>query len=266
LVLSSRADDWAPNLTVTGTWNSNATNANRGSDQIDTLILKGDVLASQRYGVGRDDSLHLGLHGGGEWFPRYNGLTTGNIGARGEWRHKFGMGPLVPVFSAELAADAVAAKETGRRGTAVGATLAVRKRFNDLYRGTISYEASRQDARYAVYDRTGHEGTIELDRELNERTRLTLTGRYRKGDVVSYATPPRPDLVSIAPNRLNVDSFGRPMVVYSVDASTWSGRVALTRALDENAAVIAAYEFRDTQRSPLRYANHLVSIALVHQF
>jgi hypothetical protein len=264
--LVARADNWAPNLTVTGGWDSNATNANRPSDQIDTLQLKADILASQRFGSGRDDSFHLSLHGGGEWFPRYNGLTSGAIGARAEWRHKFGLGPLAPSFSAEVAGDYIAAKETGRRGASTSLTVSARKRFNDVTRGTVSYELARKDARYSVYDRLGREIALELDRDLTEMTRLTFTARYRNGDVVSYATPPRPDLVPIAPDRLAVDSFNRPMIAYSIDANTWSGRVALVRALDERSAVIVGYEYRDTKRSPLRYVNHLVSVALVHQF
>jgi hypothetical protein len=266
VTLTVRADNWAPNLTLTGTWDSNVTNANRSSDQIDTLLLKADALASRRFGVSRDDAVNLSFHGGADWFPRYNGLTAGALGLRGEWQHKFGLGPLAPTFSAEVAGDYIAAKETGRRGAATGLTFSLRKRFNDLTRVTVAYELARKDARYSVYDRLGREGSLELDRDLNETTRLTVGVRYRRGDVVSYATPPRPDLVSIAPDRLTVDTFGRSMVAYSIDARTWTGRAALTRALDENSAIVIGYEYRDTDHSPLRYVNHLVSVALVHQF
>lgn len=261
-----RAENWSPNLTLIGQWDSNASNANRASDQIDTLQLKADALASHHYGLGRDDAMHVSFHGAAEWFPRYRSLTTGAIGARAEWRHKFGLGPLAPVFSVELAGDFIAAQETGRRGTGTGVVFALRKRLTPVSRLTVGYELARQDARYAVYDRAGGEGSIDLDRDFGDTTRLTVGVRYRRGDVLSHATPPRPDLVSIAPNRLAVDSFDRPMVAYSIDARTWSGRIALTRALDESSAIVAAYDYRDTQGDPLRYVNHLVSVALVHQF
>src|SRR5258706_14108449 len=90
LSVSVRADDWAPNLTASAIWHSNATQANRSADQLDSLEIKGDILASQRYPFGRDDSLHLSGHFAGDWWPRYNGLLGGAAGGRGEWRHKFG--------------------------------------------------------------------------------------------------------------------------------------------------------------------------------
>lgn len=263
---SARADDWAPNLTLAGVWDSNVTNAELESDQIDSLQFKADLLASKRYGLAANDSLHLSGHAGGEWWPRYDGLLNGAVGGRIEWRHKFGLGALAPVFAAELAADGVQAREDGRSGSTTALTLSLRKRFSDTLRLTLWHEIARKDARFAVFDRQGNETTLELDRDFNEVTRLTLGVRHRNGDILSYATPPRPDLVDLAPNRLAVDTFDRPMTAYSIDARTWSARGAVTRALDDSSAIIAAYEYRQTKRGTLSYGNHLVSIALVHQF
>lgn len=266
LLPASRADNWAPNLTLTGLWNSNATNAQLDSDQIDTLQFKADMLASKRYGLAANDSLHLSGHAGGEWFPRYSDLLHGALGARIEWRHKFGLGALAPIFSAELAVDGIAAAENGRNGATTALTLAFRKRFTDTLRLSLWHEIARQDARFTVFDREGNETTLELDRDFSDVTRLTLAVRYRNGDVLAYATPPRPDLAVLAPNRMPLDTFDRPMVAYSIDARTWSARAAVTRALDESSAIVAGYEYRQTERSSFRYVNHLVSIALVHQF
>ena len=261
-----RADDWAPNLTLTGAWHSNASNANRADDRIDALQTEADILASQRYSFGHNDSIHPTLHVGGEWWPRYHGLNRAALGGRVEWRHKFGLGKEAPIFSIEAGLDGVIADETGRRGTRTAVTAALRKRFNDAWRGTISHEFSRHDARFAVFDRVGNETTLELARELTDVARLTFSLRYRDGDVLSYGTPPRPDLVALAADRMPVETFGRPMVAYSIDARTIAGRVAAIRALDESSALVLAYEYRTTEKSPLRYVNHLVSLGLVHQF
>jgi hypothetical protein len=56
------------------------------------------------------------------------------------------------------------------------------------------------------------------------------------------------------------------MTAYRIDATTWSGRAALVRALDDSSAIIVSYEYRNTIRGPLRFPNHLLSVALVHQF
>jgi hypothetical protein len=263
---SARADEWAPNLTATAVWNTDVTNANRPSDRIGALGLGGDIVASDRFGLGRDDSLHPGFHFAGEWWPRFNGLMTDAGGVQLEWRHKFGLGALAPVFSLDGGVDLVGAKETGRRGTATHVGAALRKRFNDHWRATLSHEYTAHDARYAVFDRRAHETALELGRDFTDVTRLTLRASYRDGDIVSYATPPRPDLAALAPIRLNVETFGSPMVAYSVNARSLALKGAFIRALDESSAVIAAYEWRDTERGALRYVNHLVSLALVHQF
>jgi hypothetical protein len=263
---NARADDWEPNLTTAALWHSNATNADTTTDQIDSLQLQADLLASQRYAYSRDDSVHLAGHIAAEWWPRYNGLMTGAVGARAEWRHKFGISALAPTFSIGGAADAIAAKETGRRGVSTGVTVALRKRFNDLTRGTFSHEVGWMDARYGAFDRAASETTLEVDRDLTELTRLTFTVRFRDGDVVSYGSAGRAELEALAPQRVDVETFGRPMVAYRIDARSWSARVAFIRALDQDSAVIAAYEWRETERSTLSFVNNVVSVALVHQF
>lgn len=260
------ADDWAPNLTVIGAWNSNATNANAAGDRLGAFLTNADLVAGTRYGLGRDDAVHLTLHGNVEWWPRFRPLLTAAGGVRLEWRHKFGLGAMAPVFSAEGSVDGVTSREDGRGGTSSGVLLSFRKRFNDLWRGTLSQEFARHDARFAVYDRVGCETALELDRDLSEVARLSFRVSYRDGDVLSYGTPPRPDLVPLAPNRRPVTTFGSPMVAYSIDARTVGLRGSLTRAIDEDSAVIFSYEWRETSRSPLRYLNQIISAAVVHQY
>ncbi len=262
----AHADEWSPNLTVTTTWQNNASNANASADRIDGLQTEADLVASERYAFGLGDSVHPALHVGVEWWPRFDGLTRAAFGGRVEWRHKFGLGPLAPVFSVEVAADGIFAHETGRRGTRTGLTVAWRKRFNDAWRASVSHEYAQHDARFAVFDRRSHETAVELARDVTDVARFTFTLRHRAGDVLSYGTPPRPDLVALAPNRRPVETFGRPMVAYSIDARTLGARVAAIRALDESSALILGYEYRQTEHRALRYVNHLVSLSLVHQF
>ena len=260
------ADHWAPNLTAAATWDSNASNANLSTDQIDSLRLSADVLASGQYPLGRDDTAHVTARVGGEWWPRYDALASALAGGRLEWRHTFGPGPLAPTLSLQGAAEAVTSRETGRRGVGYGFTVSGRKRFNDFTRGTIAHEVSWLDAEAGVYDRGASETSVELERDLGALTRLTLTARFRDGDIVSYAAAPRPDLAAIAPQQLDTDTFERPMTAHRIDARTWSARGAFIRALDDSSAVVVSYEFRATKRAPLSFANHLFSVALVHQF
>jgi len=263
---AARADDWSPNLTLASTWNTNATNADASVDKIAALQTTADVVANKHYPIGTRDSLQPGLHASAEWWPRYAKLATGAFGARAEWQHKFGVGALAPVASVGLAGDLVTARENGRRGTAYGATLALRKKFNDTTRLTLSEELSRLDARAAVYDRSAALTTLELARDLDDVVRLTLAAFFRDGTINSYATPPRPDIVALAPHRLPADTFRHPLTVYSLNAHTAGAKAGLIRAIDDTTALILGYEYRRTERAPLRYVNHLVSLAFVRQF
>jgi hypothetical protein len=261
-----RADDWAPNLTATATWHSNATLADRSSDQLESLQLNADILAGQRYPFGRDDALILTGHLAGDWWPRYSDLTRGAAGGRAEWRHQFGSDPRAPIVGLEGAADFVETKESARRGVGTSVTARVSKRFNDVTRATLRHEVAWFDARVGTFDSAASETSLELDRDLTSTTRLTFAARFRDGDIVTYASGVRPDLEDRAPNRIELNTFDRLMTAYRIDAATWSGRAALVRALDDSSAVVISYEYRSTTRGPLRFPDHLLSVALVHQF
>jgi len=258
---------WAPSLTTTVTWDSNATNANRDSDVIGALRLRGELEAfSRRISLGHDDTLLFSAGVSAEAWPRFDGLDRAAFGPRLAWRHKFGLGALAPVFSIELTADGVAARESDRSGYAASARLAWRQRFDEGTQLAVSYEQARQDARAAVFDRTGGEAAVEVTRELNEAWQVSLAARWREGDVLSYATPPRPDLVALARVRTTVNTFGTPRVAYSLTARSLGGSVAFTRTLGEHTALTLGYDGRSTERGPLRYVNHLVSAGLARQF
>ena len=257
---------WAPNLTTTATWDSNASNASRSADIVGALELRVDTDTAQRVSLGGDDALLAGAHLAAEAWPRFDGLDHAALGPRLTWQHKFGLGALAPIFNVELAGDAVTARESGRAGLAGGVTLAWRKRLDDATRLALTHERTRHDARAAVFDRTGAETALELARDLDEHWSFTVAARWREGDVLSYATPPRPDLVPFAKVRVPVTTFDRPFVAYSLDARTLTAALALTRTLDVATSLTFGYERRDTERGPLRYVNHLVSATLVRQF
>lgn len=268
LVITSalRADDWAPNITTTAGWNGNTTNADRAADRIGALHLGLELLSTHRYEAGRDDSFQITGHLGGDWWTRFRGLGTVATGARADWRHKFGVNAVAPILVVEAYVDAIAAKESGRRGMVSGVALSVRKRFNDLTRGSVAHEYSVLNASHGVFDRTANETTLEVDRDLTDVSRLLFTARFRRGDVVSYTSSPRADLATLARRQTDLDTFGQTMTAYRIDATTWSARVAFLRALSLQTAWVLAYEWRQTERGPLRFTNHVTSTAWVHQF
>jgi hypothetical protein len=260
------AADWAPNITTTATWNSNATNAGRSSDVIGALSLRAEGVSSARFALGTDDALFAGLALRAEAWPRFDGLDRAAIGPRLAWQHKFGLGALAPIFSAEFAGDAIGARETARSARGSSVSFALRKRFDAATRVALIHERAREDAREFVFDRTGAETSLELMRDLDEHWSLAFSARWREGDVLSYATPPRPDLVALAHTRVPNTTFDRAFVAYSLEARSLAGDLALARTLSKSTSLTFRYEWRETERSPLRYVNHLVSVALARQF
>jgi hypothetical protein len=263
---SLRADEWAPNLTLSTSWQDNVTNTNRSGDRIGALQTQAEALASQRYELNRDDSARVGFQASAEWWPRFNALNTGALGLRAEWRHTFGPGALAPVMAVALAGDYLAAGETGRRGTTTLVGVSLRKRFDNHWRATLTQEFSNHNARDAVYDRNRGETTLELGYDYSEFVRFTVTGFWRSGALVSYATLARPELTVSSANQLTVDTFGERRIAYSVDARTFGGKVGAIRALDESSALLLGYEYRYNEASRLRCVNQVASLALVHQF
>ena len=258
---------WAPIFTMTAGWNSNVTNSDRSADVIGALQCRAQIGADAwRISPGHDDTLLIGVAGQVEIFPRFDGLDQWTAGPRLAWRHKFGLGAFVPVLSFELDADGIAARDDGRSGYAGRARLVWRQRCDEATQLSLSYERTREDTKETVWARTGGEAAVNFTRELDEHWRLVLAARWREGDVISYATPPRPDLVALARVRSMEETFGAPRVAYSITGRTLGGAVNLVRQLDERSSLALGYEDRTTTHSPLRYVNHLVSTAFTRQF
>ena len=94
----------------------------------------------------------------------------------------------------------------------------------------------------------------------------SLDYSVRYGDVVSYATPPRPDLAAIAEVKEPTDVFGAERMVYRFDAWTHSVRAGIEQDLTTWMKLRLAYRFEFTQRGSLNYANQIGEIGLRFKF
>ena len=99
---SARAQSWSPTVSAGATWESNATNANRGSDIVGALQFHTEFAATRRYPLGGTSALNVGGQIIVEAWPRFEGLDRGAAGIQGAWIHKFGLGPLAPTLALEL--------------------------------------------------------------------------------------------------------------------------------------------------------------------
>lgn len=260
------AADWAPQITAAASWNDNVTNANRASDRIGALNFSGAFELGQRLGLTRDLALLYGAQVDAEGWPRFDGLDRIAVGPTVALRYKNRLGPLAPTLTLRTTGTLSAACESGRAGPEGNLSLIYTVGFTDTTRLTAGVTATRLDARDPVFTRDGLEGFVELAHDLDANWRLLLSARWRDGDVLSYATPPRADLLNLARVRVNNSTFGRPMVAYSLEAHTAGGALALARALDAMTSLQLGVEWRETIRDPLLYVNRLVSLSVTRQF
>jgi hypothetical protein len=259
--------DWAPNLTTRAAWLGNIDNGEAVWDRIGALQLDADVLATGKYDLSRVDAVHLTVDFGGNWVPRFNNAGRAYAGGRADWQHTFGHDEFAPIFTIEGGGDYVWAYENGRRGFAGELTLKMTKRFARVWRAGLSERFDELDAHHHVYDSRSNETTVQLGRDFNnDATRLTFTARYRDGDVLTYAQYHRPDLEAIAREFEAVNTFKMPMRVYSAQAKTVAGRIALMHATAEDAAIVLAYEYAQTKGTGVKFANQIVSLSFVHQY
>jgi hypothetical protein len=262
----ARGAGWTTTADARATWNDNITNANRSVDRIAALGTSVEAATSSRIGIARNDALIVGGRVASDWIPRFDDLRQHALGGHVEWQHKFGLGPLAPTLGVELAVDAILAPDRDREGTSSAGRVTLRKRFDDVWRATFTQDFGRHDARSPVFDRQSRETSIAVNRPVGEVWFLTLRMSYRDGDVVSYGTPPRPDLVPLAPNRVPTTTFGRTMVAYSIDASSIMGDVALARSIGTASSLTLSYGHRKTYRQPLVYSNNVIAVGFGHRF
>jgi len=98
--------------------------------------------------------------------------------------------------------------------------------------------------------------------DLKERTRLTADYELRSGEVVSYAVPPRPDIVALANDRRIVGTFGEPYVAYNFDAITNSLSFGVSQGLTQWVSINARYEWHYTTRSNISYMNNILRLSI----
>jgi hypothetical protein len=164
--------------------------------------------------------------------------------------------------------DLVAARETGRAGRGGLLVLTARQRLSQAWRVRAKHEEARYDGRAHAFDRTGRESTVGFEFEAAPGWRLSASGAHRHGGVLSYATPPRPDLLREGKALTTVTTFDRsvPMVAYSFIARTASWRVESTHSLGPTQTLSLAAEYRDTSRGSVRYLNRLVTLGVSQRF
>jgi hypothetical protein len=174
----------------------------------------------------------------------------------------------VPVLTARGEGAAVLARESPRSGYGGRLAAQVQQRLGSDWQLFAGVEWENYRARGPAFNRTGREFFFAVEYQVRPDWWLTAEGRSRHGTVVSYTTPPRPDLIKAGKVLTLLDTFERssPLLAYYFPAETLSGSLALTRVLDPRTALVLQFEYRDTTHNALRYLNSRSTVGLTRRF
>ncbi|MDP1580132.1 MAG: hypothetical protein Q8M02_07630 [Candidatus Didemnitutus sp.] len=260
--------DWTWRGRTQASWQDNVTNADRPSDRLSSWQWETDVVAAQRHHFRGNQSLATELHATLSLWPEFNGLDRLATGATIAWSHKLGLGPDAWVIRAAASGEWVHAREATRSGLGGRSGFELQRHWGATAHFTLGGEVVRFNARGRAFDHTGREvyGRVRLQHGAYWHSLIEL--RYRHGDVVSYTTPPRPDLVQAGKSLTLVDTFRRdvPLLAYYFPANTPSAAWTLTRQLTTQTALFFHAEYRDTTHGALRYSNHRTGLGLATRF
>lgn len=249
---------------VTGVaWDDNLANADAAADRVgDTLVGARFSLDRTKPITGRDRvTFHLHLDLQEAW--HHPKAAESRLGGGPGWERKFGLGPFAPVLGAAAVLDAVASRDNRRLGFVGEVTLRGRFRLAEPTTLEVRQSFSDRGARHDLFEARVRESTLTLRHDLGADWQFTAEARWREGEVVSFATPPRPDLAALAAVLVPLDpTFGSARTAYAVDARSLAGSLTLSRRLSQDYALAVAHEHRTTRRGALDYSARRWQISL----
>lgn len=251
---------------VGGRFESNVSNSNLPSDRLSDGFFTARLEAGTSGVWGRDWRWHTYLAGEGEQAFRFTGLSQIEGGIRLGVDRKFGLGWRAPRLQLGLYSAYRGSGQDGAAGARLAPSLGLVWQIVEQGGISVHYVPQWFFAQGAVFYSGAQEGRVSGWFDVFPATRLFLDYSIRYGDVVSYATPPRPDLAAIAEVKEATDVFGAERMVYRFDAWTQSVRVGVEQKLTTWMKLRLAYRFEITQRGSLDYANQIAEIGLRFKF
>ena len=258
-MLSSAKADWRFDAETGAFYDSNLSNSDRAADEKDDWAWQSVVQVGNGLQLARDLRLNLAIDLREQVWARLDAFNNVGPGGSAGLRYRFGLGRLAPWVLVEDRLGYTFVNEEGRSG--LENRFRVRGGFGISERLFVeaAYTFDDFDARERFWNLNGHSGAIRLTFDATSSLQVALGYSYRNGEVISYARPPRPDIVFLASEQDEVNSFGNPSyTAYRLRAGTHAVSASASYTLSRNISVQVAYEFRDTTHGPLEYVNHLV--------
>ncbi len=259
VALSPARADWRVDGETDALYDSNVSNSDRGSDVKDDCAWQTNIQVGNGFQLTRDLRLNLAADLRSEVWARFDAFDQIAPGGTAGLRYRFGLGRRAPWLLVEDRVGYASFKDEERSG--LDNTLRVRAGLgiSERLAAEGAYTFDDFEAKDSFWNLSGHGGALRFTFDATSALQLALGYSYRKGDVVSYALPPRPDIVALASQRQPEDAFGSPLyTAYRLHGSTNAVSASASYSLGKYTSIQVTYEFRDTTRGPLEYFNHLL--------
>lgn len=259
ITVSAARADWRVDAETGTLYDSNLSNSDRASDVKDDWAWQSNLQFGNAFQLARDLRLSLGVDLREQVWARFDTFNNVAPGGTASLRYRFGLGRLAPWVLVEDHLNYASFKENDRSGAEnrfrIRAGLAITERLSV----EAAYTFDDYEARDPFWDLSGNSGAIRLTFDPTSSLQVAVGYLYRNGDVISYALPPRPDIVALSSARESVNSFGSPpYTAYRLRGVTNALSVSLGYTFGKYISLQLNYEFRNTTHGPLEYVNHLV--------
>jgi hypothetical protein len=218
--------------------------------------------------LSRDLRLNVAADVEGWVWDQFHDFDEIGIGVSAGLRYRFGLGRQAPWLLVEdrLAHDFF--RDTPQSGWADRFGVRGGIGITDRIALEAGYTLDNFAAPGRFYDRLGNGADIRSTFDVTSSLQVTLGYAYRYGDVISYAVPPRPDILLLSSEARPDEAFGaNPLYTqYHLQASTNSVSVSAAYALTRYFSVQVAYEYAATSHDPLQYENHLVEARVAFSY
>jgi hypothetical protein len=173
-------------------------------------------------------------------------------------RYRFGLGPTAPWLGVDDQLGYAFFGDKDRSGLENRFQVGGGIGFTDRLAFEAGYVFENFEARDAFWDWSGHIVLARLSYDVTSSLQIALGYSFRNGDVISYALPPRPDIVAIRSEQETVDTFGFPNYnAYKLRGSTNAVSISGAYTITKYLSFQLLYEYRNTFHHPLEYENHV---------